>query len=58
MDKPIRYSMHAIQRRIERDVSENLVEQTVRIPDYTKTSFEGRKVYIEKETHISVITIY
>ncbi len=40
-------------------------------PDYTKTSFEGRKVaikkfngktanvvYVETETHINVITVY
>lgn len=71
MDKSIRYSGHAIQRRFERDISEKQIEQTVRFPDYTKTSFEGRKVavkkfngkvvnvvYVEKETHINVITVY
>ncbi|MBI2971424.1 MAG: DUF4258 domain-containing protein [Candidatus Aenigmarchaeota archaeon] len=71
MAKPIRYSSHAIQRRFERDITERQVEETIRSSDYTKTSFDGRKiavkkfegryvsvVYTEKETHIKIITIY
>ena len=71
MDKTIRYSNHAVKRIFERDINEKQIEQTIRFPDYTKTSFEGKKVavkkfdektinvvYIEKETHIKIITIY
>ena len=66
----IRYTKHAIQRRLERDISHEQIEQTLNNPDYT-VSHGGRKVavkrfaertlrivYIEKEKYIKIITIY
>jgi hypothetical protein len=60
--KNIRYTKHAIQRRLERDISEEQIKQTLENPDYT-ISHGGRKVavrhfaekiirivYIEEET--------
>lgn len=71
MEPAIEYSMHAIQRMFERDISEKQVEQTIRNPDYTKTMLDGRKasvkkfngrtitiLYVKKETNIRIITVY
>ncbi|HLC77099.1 MAG TPA: DUF4258 domain-containing protein [archaeon] len=69
--KKIIYTNHAIVRRIERDIEEKTIELVVGQPDYIKTTSEGKKiaiknvdnkimsvVYIEKDTHIKVITVY
>jgi len=69
--KNVRYSSHAIQRKLERGISDDEITQTLNEPDYTLTSIEGRKVavrkigtktihvvYKEEETHINIITVY
>ncbi len=71
MKKKIVYTIHAIVRRVERDVEEKTIEMIISQPDYVKTSFDGEKtavktingrtisvVYVEKETLIRVITVY
>ena len=69
--KKIIYTNHAVVRRIERDIEEKTIELIIRQPDYVKTMLDGKKiaiknvdnkvmsvVYIEKEMHIKVITVY
>jgi hypothetical protein len=68
--KNIRYTKHAVQRRLERNITDQQINQTLDNPDYT-ISDEGKTValrkiaektikvvYIEKETYIKIITVY
>ncbi len=69
--KNIRYTKHAIMRKAERGITDGEIEILLGKPDYTISSFEGRKiavkridgkqvhvVYKEKISHIIVITVY
>lgn len=71
MRPKIEYSYHARMRMAERDVDEGMVEEAVYGPDYTVSSFEGRKIatrkfgervlsvaYVQRENIIKVITLY
>ena len=68
--KNIRYTKHAIQRKLERNIADEQIKQTLEYPDYTKT-YEERKiavkyiegktitvVFIEEKTYIKIITAY
>ncbi len=68
--KNIRYTKHAVQRKLERNITDEQIKQTLDNPDYT-ISNEGKRVvvrqiaeknikvvYIEKETYIKIITVY
>jgi len=66
----IRFTKHAIQRRLERDITDQEIKQTLENPDYTFS--HGRRkvavrrfaerviriVYVEEETYIKIITVY
>ncbi|MFH1978107.1 MAG: DUF4258 domain-containing protein [Candidatus Aenigmatarchaeota archaeon] len=69
--KIIRYSKHTIRRKLERNISEEEIEETIRNPNYVLSSFEERKIavkqiaertihviYNEEKTHINIITVY
>ena len=43
-EKRIIYTVHAIRRKLERDVSDEDILKTIKEPDYTMTSVEGRKI--------------
>lgn len=71
MQRNLRYSTHAIYRKLERDIKDDEITLTLNDPDYTLTSFEGRKVavknmgpktihvvYAEEATHINIVTVY
>lgn len=71
MDKKIRYSQHALQRKFERDITDDEITKTLDEPDYTLTSIEERKivvkkigdrtiriVYKEEKDYIIIITVY
>ena len=66
----IRFTKHAVQRKLERDISDEQKRQTLEHPDHT-ISYAGRKVavkrfgekiirivYVDEETHIKIITVY
>ncbi len=68
--KNIRYTRHAVQRKLERNITDEQIHRILGNPDYT-ISDEGRRVavrqfaeknltvvYIEKETFIKIITVY
>ncbi len=68
--KRIIYTTHAIQRKLERDISDDIISQTLNEPDYTLSSTEGRRiavkqmgdkiirvVYKEERENIIVITV-
>ncbi len=69
--KNIVYSNHAIQRKLERDITDTEISQTLDEPDYRLTTAEGRSiavkkigmkiirvVYKEEKANIVVITVY
>jgi len=69
--KNITYSIHAMQRLIERNITRYQIEKVIINPDYTikrvdqeieaYKEFSARTlkvVFIEKESYIKVITIY
>ena len=68
--KNVRYTKHALQRKLERGITDEQITQVLESPDYT-ISREGRRiaskrlggrvvkvVFIEEETHIKIITVY
>jgi SOS response regulatory protein OraA/RecX len=68
--KNIRYTKHAVQRKLERGITDEQISIALENPDYTVFR-EGRKVAVkrfgqriikvvhkEEETHILVITVY
>jgi hypothetical protein len=68
--KNLRFTNHAVKRKLERNITEEQIQQTLDNPDYT-ISHDGRMVavkqfsgkiitvvYIEKETFIKIITAY
>jgi hypothetical protein len=68
--KNIRFTTHAIKRKLERNISDEQIRQTLENPDHT-VSHAGTKVaarrldekiirivYVEEETHIKIITVY
>jgi len=71
MGKNVRFSRHAIQRKLEREISDEEIAETLAAPDYTLTTEEGQKiavktlagrtfrvVFVEEETHIRIVTVY
>ena len=71
MDKPIKFSLHAEQRRKQRGFAERLIIEVVKRPDYFKRLADGRKiavrtmssrtitvVYLEEESIIRIITVF
>ncbi len=69
--KNIRYTDHAIKRKLERDIKDEEIDQTLASPDYTISSIEERKiavkqigpktlhvVYKEQKENIIIITVY
>ncbi|MBI4163341.1 MAG: DUF4258 domain-containing protein [Candidatus Aenigmarchaeota archaeon] len=71
MPKNIRCTYHAIKRKLERDISDEEINQTLASPDYTISSIEERKiavkqagsrtlrvVYKEEKENIIIITVY
>ena len=68
--KNIRYTNHAVRRKLERNITDDQIRQTLGNPDYT-LSQDGKRVavkqfvgkiitvvYIEKETFIKISTAY
>ena len=68
--KNIRYTRHAIERKLERNITDEEIEQVIEYPDYTKV-YEDRKiavkhinertitvVFVEEKTYIKIITTY
>jgi hypothetical protein len=68
--KNIRYTRHAIERKLERNITDEQIKQTLEYPDYTKI-YEDRKiavkringktitvVFVEGKTYIKIITAY
>ena len=71
MNKPIKFSFHATQRRKQRGISEYQIIEVIERPEYFKTMPDGRKVavktvqnriltvvYREEENFIRVITVF
>ncbi|HLD41628.1 MAG TPA: DUF4258 domain-containing protein [archaeon] len=71
MEKILRYTKHSIERKDERDISENEIKETLENPDYTLTQSDDRKirvkmignriinvVYKEEKSTIIIITVY
>lgn len=69
--KNIVYSNHAIQRKLERDITDLEISQTLNEPDYRLTTIDGRSIavkrigmkiihviYKEEKANIAVITVY
>jgi hypothetical protein len=68
--KNIRFTKHAVQRKLERNITDEQIMRTLQNPNYT-ISQAGKRVavrhfaekiitvlYIETETYIKVITVY
>mgnify|MGYP001558993220 CR=1 FL=1 len=65
------YTKHAMQRRLERDISDDDIKKAIDEPNYVISSFEGRMiatkkinsrtiqvVYKEEVNKIIIITVY
>ena len=67
--KNLRFTRHTVKRKLERNITDGQIQQTLDNPDYTLSHDERRfavkqfagktitVVYIEKETFIKIITV-
>ena len=57
--KNIRYTKHAVQRKLEREITDEQIMKTLEKPDYTM-SHEGRRFAVRRfdGKTIKVITVY
>lgn len=58
MNGRIIYTNHAKQRMEERDITIKQVEQTVYGPDYTMSSFEGKRTATKKIGNRTINVVY
>lgn len=71
MTKNVRYTKHAIRRKLERNISDDEISKTINEPDYSLSSTGGtitavkrmpereiHVVYKKENKHINIITVY